>query len=295
MEGLQNRKKGTERVQAKLGKTHVDYWYSKLRKRNFSGRDGLQVQVPDWQVRLTHLGRSMWFNLKTANAAEAAVKARDIYIYLIANGWEAVLEKFKPRTEKLENLTVGEFVDLYREKIELVEYPPIIRTVERYVGCLLLICKLVGIKRIAQLTEEKVATFKQKYLKRGRDKKRDETSVKLTCNSHLRGAAALFAKQMMKAYETAGFEVVNPFEGQLLRRIELKPYTPIPRELLDSIWGDSAKLRDGDPEAPAPSKPLAKKKPKQRQKKRPNQAGEHQFPRRSWRALTGLQSCPMQR
>jgi hypothetical protein len=129
MKGLQNRKKGTERVQTKLGKTHVDYWYSKLRKRFFSGRDGLQVQVPDWQVRLKHLGRSMWFNLKTAKAAEAAVKARDIYIYLIANGWEAALEKFKPQTEKRENLSVEEFADLYREKIELVEYPPIIRTV----------------------------------------------------------------------------------------------------------------------------------------------------------------------
>ena len=45
---------------------------------------------------------------------------------------------------------------------------------------------------------------------------------------------------MMKAYATAGFVVVNPFEGQLLRRIELKPYTPLPRELLDSIWTDSA-------------------------------------------------------
>ena len=122
VKGLQNRKKGTEKVQTKLGKTHVDYWYSKLRKRIFSGRDGLQVQVPDWQVRLKHLGRSMWFNLKTANAAEAAVKAREIYIYLIANGWEAALEKFKPQTERRDNLTVEEFAGLYREKIELVDY-----------------------------------------------------------------------------------------------------------------------------------------------------------------------------
>ena len=135
----------------------------------------------------------------------------------------SALEKFKPQTEKRDNLTVEEFADLYREKIELVEDPPIIRTVERYVGCLLLICKLVGIKRIARLTEEKVAAFKQKYLKRGQEKGRDETSVKLTCNSHLRGAAALYSKQMMKAYATAGFVVVNPFEGQLLRRIDSSP------------------------------------------------------------------------
>jgi hypothetical protein len=29
----------------------------------------------------------MYFNLATANAAEAVVKARDIYIFLKANGW----------------------------------------------------------------------------------------------------------------------------------------------------------------------------------------------------------------
>jgi hypothetical protein len=66
--------------------------------------------------------------------------------------------------------------------------------------------------------------------------------------------------------------VVNPFEGQLLRRIELKPYTPLPRELLDSIWTDSAKLRDGDPEAHPPLKPPKKKKRRRRQKKQSHQA-----------------------
>lgn len=49
---LQNSKKGTEGVQTKLGKTHVDYWYAKLRKRHFKARDGSQVEVPDYQVRI---------------------------------------------------------------------------------------------------------------------------------------------------------------------------------------------------------------------------------------------------
>jgi integrase len=74
----------------------------------------------------------------------------------------------------------------------------------------------------------------------------------MSCNTHLRAAAALFSKQITKHYETLSVEVVNQFIGQNLRRIELKPYTPMPPELLDSIWRDSAKLRDGDPEAPAP-------------------------------------------
>jgi hypothetical protein len=34
--------------------------------------------------------------------------------------------------------------------------------------------------------------------------------------------------------------------------IELTPYTPLRRDLLDTIWRDSAKLRNGDPDAPPP-------------------------------------------
>jgi hypothetical protein len=96
-EALQNGKKGTERVQRKVGKSHVDYWYSGLRKRKFKRTNGTEIKVPDWQIRLKHLGRFAFFNLKTANAPEAAVKARDIYIFLIANGWDAKFAKFKPQ------------------------------------------------------------------------------------------------------------------------------------------------------------------------------------------------------
>jgi hypothetical protein len=96
-ESLQKGKNGTGRVQTKLGKTHVDYWYSKLQKRHFTGRDGVEVTMPDWHARMKHQGRVVWFNLKTANAAEAAVKARDIYVFLAANGLDATLEKFKPQ------------------------------------------------------------------------------------------------------------------------------------------------------------------------------------------------------
>jgi integrase len=259
---LQNPKKGTERVQTKLGKTHVDYWRSKLRKRSFVGRDGNPAEVPDWQVRIKHQGRYAWFNLKSANAAIAADLAKEIYVFLIANGWEATLEKYKPQVEKRANLKVQEFADLYREQIELVEYPPIPRTINRYVGCLFLICKFMGIKRIARLTADKISAFRRKYLKKALEKKRDETSAKITCNSQMRGAAALFSEEMIKAYKAVGVDVINPFTGYQFGRIEIQPYTPLPREFLDGLWRDSAKLRDGDPDAPPPPKRQRRKRRK---------------------------------
>lgn len=282
---LQDQKKGTERVQTKLGKTHVDYWYARLRKRRFTGRDNLEVEVPDWQIRIKHRGRSMWFNLKTANAAAAAVKAREIYILLIANGWAAVLEKFKPRVEQRENLTVEGFADLYREKMQLAEYPPMKRSMERYISSLFFLCARLGLKRIAQLTADGVKKFVGAYLLQGREEGRDETSVKISCNSHLRGAASMFSKQMLEAIKGTGIELVNPFVGQRLRRIEIRPYTPLQRELLDSIWKNAAKLRDGQPDAPAPPEPSngkSRKRPKGRRPKRP-EVKAHRWKQPDWR------------
>jgi hypothetical protein len=45
---LQDGKKGTEGGQTKAGKTHVDYWYGKLKKRYYRGRDG-QMSIPSFK------------------------------------------------------------------------------------------------------------------------------------------------------------------------------------------------------------------------------------------------------
>jgi hypothetical protein len=63
--------KGTERGQQKgqqirrhLSKTHVDVWYSRVRKRTYVDRKtGKVVEIPDWQVRLKKDGGESWFNL----------------------------------------------------------------------------------------------------------------------------------------------------------------------------------------------------------------------------------------
>jgi hypothetical protein len=67
---FQDGKRGTERVQTKLGKTHVDYWYSKMFKRTFLGRDEAEVEVPCWQARMKYQGRVMFFNLQTNRRAK---------------------------------------------------------------------------------------------------------------------------------------------------------------------------------------------------------------------------------
>ena len=60
-----------------------------LRRRSYVDRQDRHVEIPGpWQVRMFHLGREGWFNLDSANQT-AAAKARDIYLMLVSQGWDA--------------------------------------------------------------------------------------------------------------------------------------------------------------------------------------------------------------
>ena len=99
---LENNQSGTEVAQSgtekrvRLGKSHQDYWHSKLKKRSYKW-NGKTLIVPEWQVRIGHLDGREWFNTGTANKAAAAVKARDVYLSLIGSGWKATLAKIQAR------------------------------------------------------------------------------------------------------------------------------------------------------------------------------------------------------
>src|SRR5437867_457321 len=118
---VQNRQSGTEVEQRmaqstpktirRVGRSHVDYWMPRLKKRSYLDGEGRFVEIPEWQIRIAHLGRREWFNTGTANKAAAAEKARRIYLSLISKGWQATLEQFKPDMQvSKDGCSVGEFL-----------------------------------------------------------------------------------------------------------------------------------------------------------------------------------------
>jgi integrase len=245
---------GSETVR-RVGKSHADYWSPRLTKRSYEW-EGKSVEVPEWQCRISHLGRREFFNTGTPNRAAAAVRARDIYLSLLASGWDATLAKFKPQSTvatKL-SLTVDEFTQRYRDAVARVEYPPSHLSVEKYVKAIGFICRRANVKKIADLSPAKVRDFIDSYLADGRKEKRDAESVKTSCNAQLRNAASLFSRQMVAEYAQCGLAITNPFDGLKLRRIDIKAYSPLKREALDKLWLDAAKLRGGDSSAPARAK-----------------------------------------
>src|SRR5689334_3462364 len=77
-------------------KTHVNYWKARLEHRSYT-RDGETFEVPEWSVRIHFKGIRKSFDLETANKEEAAVKARDIYLSLVAKGWSSTLNELTPQ------------------------------------------------------------------------------------------------------------------------------------------------------------------------------------------------------
>jgi hypothetical protein len=63
-------------------------------------------------VRIQHEGRRDQFNLRTTNKAEAAARAKALYVFLQAHGWEATLAKYKrkPLATKKADVTIGELL-----------------------------------------------------------------------------------------------------------------------------------------------------------------------------------------
>ena len=127
MKTIEEIKNGTVTGQSKLtvpfsrpAKTHQDYWKPRVVRRPFINRDGKRSIPPEFSVRMRHLRRDVWFNLETANASTAAVKARDIYVSLVAAGWDATFAKYKPKPIlRADVCTVGEFLADVKEHSHL--------------------------------------------------------------------------------------------------------------------------------------------------------------------------------
>jgi integrase len=238
---LQNTENRTEtgqwpaRRKSKLAKTHQDYWLGRLRKRSYLTSDGKsEVEIPLWQVRLFAAGKEAWFNLGTANQAAAAVKARDIYVFLKANGWDATIAKFKPDSDVAPrlNLTVGEFLNSvkatgYLRPRTFLNYQNCLRTIVsetfgvkgdrtkydyRHGGNKKWIGRIDGI-RLERVTPARVIEWQRRRIKQAGNSPTDIASAKRTANSYVRCARSLFCKDILKRVKGVQLPSKMPFDG----------------------------------------------------------------------------------
>jgi integrase len=234
---------GTER-KTRLGRTHQDYWKSRLSKRSYEW-GGKTIEIPEWQVRIAHRGRREWFNLRTPNQSSAAIKARDIYLSIVSGGWEATIAKFKPEMlVDSEVATVGEFLDHVKTQSPLRQvtfgiYARKFRT---------LVAGVFGIKggvekfdyvaggragwlerinrvRLSRLTATRVEAWKVQYLKSA--EKKDPVSYKrarTTLNSIIRGSRSLFSRKVLTHITAAKLPAPLPLQDVSNVKVERSRY-----------------------------------------------------------------------
>jgi integrase len=231
----QCQKSSFPKKKGKLPKTHQDYWTSRLRKRTYIAPNGKhEVVIPTWQIRLFHAGQEGWFNLNTANQSTASVKARDIYVYLRANGWAAALTKFKPESgaSPRNNLSVGDYLKAIQATGQLR-----IRTFMYYQNCLrTIISEAFGVKadksrfdyrsggnkkwveridaiRLERVMPTRITKWQQERLQNAGNSPVAIASAKRTANTYIRCSRSLFVPELRKGLKQVHLPAVLPFDG----------------------------------------------------------------------------------
>ncbi|HUZ06230.1 MAG TPA: hypothetical protein VMV89_01945, partial [Candidatus Paceibacterota bacterium] len=257
------------RRKARLPKTHQDYWLARLRKRSYLSPDGkTEIEIPLWQVRLFYIGKESWFNLGTANQAAAAVKARDIYVFLKANGWDAALAKFKPESDAAPrlNMTVGDFFNAVKNTGYLR-----LRTFLNYQNCFrTIVSETFGIRgdkakfdyrqggnqkwieridniRLERVTPERVTDWQRRRIKQAGNSPAAIASAKRTANSYVRCARSLFGKEIVKRLKSVRLPEKLPFNGvELFESGSVKYVSKVDVHTL--IAAARNELKPGEPE-----------------------------------------------
>jgi integrase len=196
-------------------KTRLAYWKKRIFKPAYR-RDGLKMQSPNFCVELQHKNKRIRWSLGPATPEAAAARARDLYMYLLTNGWEATFAKYRPQSLPSPDPTIGEFVETVTKVADLEP-----KTLRTYVSALRKIASDIGgfssdrrrfdqgkghqawIERVqsmklSQLNAGAVQAWKIAFIARAGTDPLLQRSAKVSANSFMRAARSLFSPKIIK-------------------------------------------------------------------------------------------------
>jgi integrase len=228
------KQKSVQETSKQRPKTDVRYWSQRL-FRPWYTRDGERFELDTYAIKIQIRGRRESFNLGTPNKAAAAARAREIYCYLSANGWEATAAKFKPKSPVVlkTGATVGQFLEELGRKADLkpktfesycVAFRRIISDAFKVEGGTERFDYRTGgrdrwIEKVhaiplAEVTPGRIAEWKRAFLARAGSSPIKQRTARTSVNSYLRQAKSLFARRLLKHIEgRLELPSVLPFEG----------------------------------------------------------------------------------
>src|SRR5258708_37311476 len=107
---LQKRRINAEPRAGKFPKTDLRHWEARIHKPT-RNRNERKDHAHNWAAFFQYRGRRMCLSLGTPNKAAAAARARDIYLSLVAGGWERALETCRPAVAKVSDESLAENVE----------------------------------------------------------------------------------------------------------------------------------------------------------------------------------------
>jgi integrase len=227
------------------------YWLEHVYKPEIQRADGTKSVSDNYAVHLCHGGKKRRLSLGTPNQAQAAELARDWFIYLSANGWDAFQTKYRnsaassPRAGsrgpvKMIGVTVGDFLGAVRAESDLGH-----KTFDDYARCLRFIISeiramtktrtrhdyrnggrkawvaAIDATPLEELTADKIRAWKKNYVSKAGHDELKRRRYTVSCNSYLRRARALFSKaKVIDRLRSVKLPAVLPFDG-----VELEPRT----------------------------------------------------------------------
>jgi integrase len=160
----------------------------------------------------------------------AAARAKEIYLFLHTNGWEATLAKYRPKaTVVLKNATIGEFLARPEQRADLdagtfADYARALRKIVADIIGASADARKFGYRgarpqglagkvhafKLAELTPAKIQAWKRAFLATKNADEKAQRHAKVSVNSFLRRARSPFSEKVLRHLEVT---CSNPFEG----------------------------------------------------------------------------------
>ena len=225
-----------------------------------------QPLTPYWTMRVMVNGRRRGFSTRETNKRQAEQKARVIMADIQSRGFDEAVALHSPRksvtevkNESYSRPSCKNIITLYKEACAIWDTAPAPSTAARYIRCFEQIYTFAKVTYLGDITEDSIERFRKSYLLKATKKGRELRSARLSMNSILRNASAIFAKKALREYKRWGYTVTNPFADITPSKIPKSSYTPLDRKIVEQLWTKALLLRDGDPNATAPKSTLRKR------------------------------------
>jgi hypothetical protein len=265
MDSTKNAQAGAQVKQSSHDKTRLAYWRKRIFKPVYEGKDGRKITSPNYCAEIQHKGKRVRWSLGPALPEAAAIRARDLYLFLVASGWSATLAKYRPATLPVADPSLGDFIARVRKTADLspTTLHDYIASLQRIVSdiaslsdCPAKFGQGKGHKRwleriyavkLSVLTPTAIQEWKRGFLRAAGPDPLSQRSARVSVNSYLRCARSLFSPQILKHID---LELPSPLpfsEVEFEARQNVKYRSEF--DLSEVITAAVKELAEADPEA----------------------------------------------